>query len=142
MHETRLRQILVADAITSTAAGAVALLADGWTAERLGVDAVGTVRVLGVGLLLFALAVALVAAGRLPRVSLRRGARLFAAANAAWVVASIVALAVVGFSTTGRIIVAGQALGVADFAVLQWFLSRRLAHDPTSAGASGVAALR
>ena len=142
MHETSLRQILIADVITSTTAGAVALLAGGWTAERLGVDAAGTVRVFGVGLLLFALDVALVAAGRLPRVSLRRGARLIAAANAAWVVASFATLAVVGFSTTGRLIVVGQAVGVADFALLQLWFSRRQVPDPVPAGGSGVAALR
>lgn len=138
MNETRLRQVLALDATTSTAAGAVALLAGDWAAERLGIDAAGTVRVVGAGLLLFALDVGLLATGRLPRVSLRAGARLVAAVNAAWVVASIAALAAIGFSTTGRIIVAVQALGVADFALLQWWFSRRLGSDPVPAGGSST----
>src|SRR5688572_25483224 len=72
----RLRAVLGLNATTSAVAGTVALLAPGWTTRMLGAGTTTVARVVGAVLVAFALDVALVASGRLPRPSLRVTARL------------------------------------------------------------------
>lgn len=74
------------------------------------------------GLVLFALDVAL--GLRSPR-HLAAVALLTSAADVAWVVATVVVLATVDLTTTGRIAAIVTGIGVLDFALLQlWFRSR------------------
>jgi hypothetical protein len=121
--ERRLRLVLTANAATSALAGVVALAAGDWAAERLGVDTVGLVRAVGAALLVFAAGVLAVARAR--RDVLHREAALVSAADAAWVVATVVLVVAGAFSTEGAIIAAVMAAGVADFGALQlWFRGR------------------
>ncbi|MGD9753141.1 MAG: hypothetical protein AB7W59_19275 [Acidimicrobiia bacterium] len=121
-----LRCVLAVNAATSAVTGALALSAGRATADALGTGAVTVVRVLGAGLLLFALDVALLASGRLRRPTLAHGALAVAALDAAWVAGSIAVVLGAELSGTGRAVVAVQAIGVADFAALQVVLARRI----------------
>ena len=121
--EHRLRWVLRANATTSALAGVVGLAAAPWCVEQLGTQSVGWTRAIGAALLLFALGVA--DASRADRAALVSRARQISVADASWVVASIVAGFVVDLTTAGRVVDAVQAIGVADFALLQWWLARR-----------------
>lgn len=129
-----LRRVLAANAATSALAGALALVAGRATADLLGTGAVTAVRAVGAGLLLFAVDVALLASGRLRRPTLANGALAVAGFDVAWVVGSIAVLLGAELSGAGRAVVAVQAVGVADFAVLQVVLARRVRRTAGSSG--------
>ena len=115
-----LRTVLAANAATSLAAGVVAVSAAPWLADELGLRNEGWTRLVGVGLVLFAIDVALVA-GRATR-RLRPAALAVSLADLAWVAATVVVLAAVDLTTAGRIVAAVMGIGVLDFALLQlWF---------------------
>jgi hypothetical protein len=121
--ERQLRAVLALNAATSAAAGLVALVAGGWVADLLDVSTVGIVRLVGAALVVFALDVALVA--RATPARLRRGAALVSAADAAWVVATVVLVAAGAFGGAGVAVAAVMGVGVADFGALQlWFRHR------------------
>ena len=119
----RLRTVLGLNAATSLAAGLAGLVAAPYWADTLGVDSTAWIRIVGAGLVIFAVDVALVAA---------RATRWLAPAtlaisigDLAWVVGTAVALATVDFTTTGRIVATVMGVGVLDFALLQlWYRSR------------------
>lgn len=115
--EGRLRGVLALNGMTSLAAGVVALVATSWAADVLGVDRPGWIRLVGAGLVLFAVDVALVARSRAG--VLRRHAATVSAADAAWVAATIVLVALGAFSTRGAVVASIAALALADFATLQ-----------------------
>ncbi len=126
--------VLEANAATSIVAGLVGLAASRWTADRLGLAGTGWVQLVAAGLVVFALGV--VGASRLRGAALARAARLVSAADAAWVVGTVVLVAASlasgrGLSSTGVAIASVMGLGVADFAVAQLWLARRLEADPT-----------
>jgi hypothetical protein len=122
--ERRLRAVLALNAGTSLAAGVVGLAATGWVGDVLGVDRPGWIRLVSAALVLFALDVALLARARTP--VLRRHAATVSAADAAWVVATVVLVALGAFSTRGAVVASVMAIGVADFAVLQLVFRRRV----------------
>lgn len=124
--ERRLRGVLLANAATSLATGLVGASASSWSAARLGVegDAETVVRVVGIGLLVFAAAVAAIALRE--RAHLRGGAVAVTAADVAWVLATVVVLATCGLSGAGVAIAIVTAVGVLDFALIQRHLVRRL----------------
>ncbi len=122
----RLRAVLGLNATTSAVAGAVALLAPGWTTRMLGAGTTTVARIVGVVLIVFALDVGLVVSGRLPRPSLRSAAGLISTVDVAWVLASIGVVATGQLSGRGVAITILQAVGVVDFAVAQLLLARRL----------------
>ena len=115
--EGRLRAVLAVNAATSLVAGVAGLAAARWWSEELGVDSPGWVRIVSIGLVLFAVDVALVARSR--RDVLRRHAATVSVADLTWVAATAVLVAVGAFSTTGAIIAVVMAVGVLDFALLQ-----------------------
>ena len=112
-----LRDVLKADALTSGANGAAYLLAAGPLGDLLGLSP-ALLRGLGVVLLAFGALVWVVAT----RPAVPRGAALaIAGVNAAWVAASIAALAAGGLSPTaaGTVWIVAQAIVVAGIAELQ-----------------------
>jgi len=117
--------VLEVNAATSILAGAVGLAAGRWSANRLGLDDTTWVRLVGAGLILFALTVA--AASRLRGPALVRAARLVSAADAAWVVATVAVVATGVLSTGGVVIVLVMGLGVLDLGLAQLWLAARLA---------------
>lgn len=117
--------VLEVNAATSILAGAVGLTAGHWSASRLGLDDTTWVRLVGAGLILFALAVA--AASRLRGPALARAARLVSAADAAWVVATVAVVATGVLSTGGVVIALVMGLGVLDLGLAQLWLAARLA---------------
>jgi len=121
--------VLEVNAATSLAAGAVGLAASRWSADRLGLDDTIGVRLVGAGLILFALGVA--AASRLRGPALARAARLISAADAAWVAATVAVVVAGPLSTGGVVIALVMGLGVLDLGLAQLWLAARL---PRSAG--------
>lgn len=117
--------VLEVNAATSILAGAVGLAAGRWSADRLGLDDTTWVRLVGAGLILFALAVA--AASRLRGPALARAARLVSAADAAWVAATVAVVASGVLSTGGVVIALVMGLGVLDLGLAQLWLAARLA---------------
>ena len=118
-----LRTVLGVNAATSLAAGVVAVSAAPWLVDELGLGSEGWTRLVGVGLVLFAIDVALVA-GRSTR-RLRVAALAVSLADLAWVAATVVVLAAVDLTTAGRIVAVVMGIGVLDFALLQlWFRHR------------------
>lgn len=122
--------VLEVNAATSLAAGAVGLAASRWSADRLGLDTTTWVRLVGAGLILFALALA--AASRLRGPGLVRAAKLISAADAAWVAATVVVVAAGVLSGGGVAIALVMGLGVLDLGLAQLWLASRLAR--TSGG--------
>lgn len=121
--ERRLRTVLAFNAATSLLTGVTGLAAAGWWSDRLGIGSPGWTRLVSAGLVVFALAVALVARTR-PG-PLRRLAALVSIADLAWVAATIAVIAAGALNGAGVVVALVVGVGVADFALLQlWF--RRL----------------
>ncbi|WP_436794232.1 hypothetical protein [Actinospongicola halichondriae] len=121
----RLRAVLAANASTSFACGVAGLVAAPYWADTLGIDSTAWIRVVSVGLVLFAIDVALVAA-RSAR-TLSTATLVISIGDLAWVAATAIALTTVSFTTTGWILAVVIGVGVLDFALLQLWFRRRLA---------------
>lgn len=119
----RLRGVLTVNAATSTLGGAAALVAGGSVADLLGTGHVDRVRVAGAGLLLFGLVV--LALARRPAATRARLAPAVSVADLAWVVATVVAVAVGWFSTRGDVVMGVVGLAVLDVALAQIWFARR-----------------
>ena len=127
----RLRLVLRLNALSSLASGLVAAIAATWVSETLGIDHVAITRVVGVGLVAFAANVVYISTRGDARVLAE--ARLVSAADAAWVIATIVVLASGILTTAGIVIAAVVGVMVADFGALQlWLRARALARDTDS----------
>ena len=119
----RLRLVLRANAASSIAGGATALIAGPWVSRVLGIDHVTVTRLLGVGLIGFALVVLGIAGSNERR--LLRESLLVSAGDAGWVLGTIAVIATGVLTATGNIVAALVALAVADFGVTQlWFRAR------------------
>ena len=123
MWTHRLRLVLRLNATTSFVGGAIAAIAAAWVSETLGIGHVAITRLVGIGLMVFAADVAWISARDRDR--LLSETRLVSAADAAWVVATIVVLATGILTTTGVIVAAVLGLGVADFGLTQLWLRKR-----------------
>ena len=116
-----LRGVLMINAGTSLLAGLTAVVARKPVVELFGLDggrAELVVLVVGIGLVVFAAEVAFTGL-RSAGDALSRNVALISAADVALVVATVVVLASVELSTTGRVVAAVMGLGVAAFAALQ-----------------------
>lgn len=121
--ETRLRQILEANAAFSAISGLTGTLAVDWTADRLGFTQTGWVRLVSIGLLLFAGAV--LVASRVPTDRLGTEALLVSIADLSWVVATVGMAAIGAFSATGTGIALVIGVVILDFGLTQlWFRSQ------------------
>jgi hypothetical protein len=114
---TMLRRFLVLDAVLTGVNGAVYLVASGPVGRLLGIGD-GLLAGLGAFLLVYAAAVAAVAARREPA---PLAAWAIVDCNAAWVIACIAALVLwLDPTTAGAVWIPAQALVVAGFAAVQW----------------------
>lgn len=113
----RLRTTLRVNAATSAAGGLVAALAPSALDDVLGTGHPGWVRLVGAGLVVFALDVVIVSGLRTAR--LRRFAAGVVVADASWVAATVLAVALGWFSIAGAVVMSIVAAVVATFAVLQ-----------------------
>ena len=127
MNETtvsRSRLVLRANATFSTVSGLIAVLAAGWVSDASGIDHVALTRLGGVGLLLFAAEV--FRQSRLPEQKLPFALLQTSIADASWVIATIVVLALVDFTTGGVVGAIVIAAAVADFGATQLWLRSKL----------------
>lgn len=113
----RLRNTLRLNALTSIVGGLAAAIAPGLLDGALGTRHPAWMRLVGVGLIAFAIVVGAVGAARVSR--LLRGSVAVIVADTGWVFGSAVAVAAGWFPATGMIIVSGVAAMVATWAVLQ-----------------------
>lgn len=134
MAAQRLRNTLRLNAGTSLLGGLTATIAAGPIDRLLGTHSAGWVRTTGVGLTLFAIGVIAIGGARIRR--LARFTPRVSAADATWVAASIVTIAVGWYSATGAFVVGAVALMVAAFAIRQVVLLRRLAAETTGSHAA------
>ena len=136
--EVRLRTVLRLNAaVTGVCAAALTIFARPLD-DLLGTGRPGAVRITGVALLVFALDVLLIARAR--RVLLLRGGWCIAAADIAWVVASVVTVAVGWYGAAGNVLVVGAAAVVAALATTEVVALKkvgRTAADRTSAARTG-----
>ena len=118
-----LRTVLAVNAATSLAAGVVAVSAAPWLVDELGLGSEGWTRLVGAGLVLFSIDVALAAARATRR--LRSATLAVSLTDLVWVAATIVVLATVDLTGAGRVVAVAMGVGVLDFALLQlWFRHR------------------
>lgn len=128
----RLRNTLRLNAVTSLCGGAVAALVPEPLDEVLGTGHPGWVRIVGTGLVVFAVDVAVVAGARHGR--LVHWARVVTAADVAWVLASVATIAAGWYRAGGTALVAAVAAMVGFFASRQlvaWRHARTLASRAT-----------
>jgi uncharacterized membrane protein len=126
MNATLLRRALGANALFSASTGLLLTGAPDWTAALLGDVASWILRLIGVGLLLFAAFLVWVARRPTPPAAY---AMLATGADLGWVAGSAVLLAFPVLSTTGGGLVAGVAGVVLVFALLQGAGLRALTHN-------------
>ena len=119
-----LRRVLGVNATTSLTTGIVGLVAAPWWADTLGVGSVGWLRLVSVGLVVFAIVVAVSVART--GADLSTAALLVSCADLAWVAATVVALATIDFLTTGVVLAVGVGVIVGSFAVVQLACRRQL----------------
>ena len=119
-----LRIVLRSNATTSGLGGIVAAAAPGPIDDILGTGQQGWVRLVGIGLVLFAASV--VATSRLDVGQMRRLVPGISAGDGSWVVGSVVAIALGWFSTGGAVVIGLVALMVGAFGVAQALLVQQL----------------
>jgi hypothetical protein len=110
-----LRTILRIDSAACLALGAAALIFAGRLADAIGVDSSLAVRVVGVVLVVYAIALAELSRST-PRLVAMTG-RVTAATDAAWVAASVALMAADVFSDRGDVAVGALAIAVAAIGV-------------------------
>ena len=128
---TRSRLVLRANAVFSTVGGLIAVVAAGWLSDVSGIDHVALTRLGGIGLLLFAVDV--FRQSRLPEHKLPFALLQTSIADASWVIATVVVLALVdltGWGVAGAIVIAAA---VADFGAVQLWLRSKLVGTADSA---------
>ena len=115
--------VLMTNAATSFAGGALGLAAAPWLSEQLGFDHVALTRIISIGLMLFALNVAWLARSRAERTV--RWSAAVSIGDFTWVAATVALIAAGSLTTAGVVVAMVLALGVLDFGLLQlWFRSR------------------
>ncbi len=119
---TKLRLVLAANATTSGLAGLTALVAGERVDEWLDTTHSGWVRVIGAGLVAFALAV--IALSRSNEQGLRRWVPAVSIADGGWVAASVATIIAGWYSSSGAVIIGIIAAIVGTFAITQIRLLR------------------
>lgn len=120
----RLRNTLRLNAVTSLLGGVAAMALGGPVNTLLGTDSAPWARLVGFGLVVFAVDVVYVSGASIRL--LKRYTPLISAADALWVVASVTTVALGWFSTTGSIVIGIVAGAVGAFSVRQIILVQRL----------------
>lgn len=122
--EALLRIVLRTNATTSGLGGALAAVVPGPVDDLLGTGQQGWVRLIGIGLVLFAAVV--VVTSRLDMEQMRRIVPAISAGDGSWVVGSVLAIALGWFSTEGAVVIGIVALMVGVFGLAQAQLVREL----------------
>ena len=133
----RSRLVLRANAAFSTVGGLIAVVAAGWLSDVSGIDHVAITRLGGIGLLLFAADV--FRQSRLPEHKLPFALLQTSIADASWVIATVVVLALVdftGWGVAGAIVIAAA---VADFGAVQLWLRSKLVGTADRAAVAATA---
>jgi len=125
----RLRIVLRANAATSIIGGLIALVAGSWVSRELGVDHIVLTRLLGAGLVIFALQVLIISRANERR--LLTESLLVSVADAGWVAGSVVVMFSGVLSSTGNVVIGLIALAVADFGATQVWLRSKAQAAPT-----------
>jgi hypothetical protein len=123
--ESLLRIVLRTNATTSGLGGFVAAVAPGPVDEILGTGQEGWVRLVGIGLVAFAALV--IVTSRFDREQLVRAVPGISLGDGAWVIGTIIAIALDWFSTSGAVVMGVVGLMVGVFGVEQALLVRTLA---------------
>lgn len=119
----RLRLVLATNAANSFVGGIIGLAAAPWLSEELGIDHVTLTRIVSIGLIVFAIDVAVLARSRAERTI--QWAASVSLADFAWVAATIVLVGTGTLTTAGVIVALAIGIAVLDFGILQlWFRSR------------------
>lgn len=121
---SRSRLVLRANATFSAVGGLIAVTAAGWLSDVSGIDHVAITRAGGIGLLLFAADV--FRQSRLPADKLPFALLQTSIADASWVVATVVVLALVDLTTWGVVGAIVLAVAVGDFGATQLWLRSKL----------------
>ena len=127
MHDinvSRARLALRANATFSTITGLIGVVAAGWVSDRSGIEPTGLIRVVGVGLLLFAADLvrqSLLAEAKLPFALLQTSI-----ADVGWIVATPVVIAIADLTRTGTIGAIVIAAVVLDLALAQMWVRSKL----------------
>ena len=124
-----LRRALLADGVVSGLSGVMLVALSGPIAALLGVRSPGTVAVVGVALLVYAVALLCNARREMPQ---RGEAAIAVALNIAWVVASLAVIAAGWLSAAGNWAVGLVADVVLIFAILQAVGLRRMGSEAAS----------
>lgn len=122
--ESNLRKVLLVNTELSVVTGLAGLIFGGPVADALGVDQVWLVRLLGAGLLGFAAAVFFVARSSQP--TLQRWSRDISQGDIAWVLGTVVVIALGWLSTTGVIIMAVTSAAVLALGITQLNQRRKM----------------
>jgi hypothetical protein len=120
--ESTLRKVLLANTELSVTTGLAGLIFAGPVAEALGVEQVWLIRMLGAGLLGFAVMVFLIARG--PQPMLQRWSREISQADVGWVLGTIAVILLGWLSTSGAIIMAVIASAVLGLSIAQHLFRR------------------
>lgn len=124
---TRLRNVLRANAVVSGLCGLAAVAAAGWIGDLRGASTIA-VRVVGIGLVLFAIGVGRASGARHRRLAI--SGRLIGVADAGWVVATAGLVAAGTLSRTGVGLAVAVGVVVAAFAALELHGARAVAAAP------------
>ncbi len=124
MWTKRLRTILRLNATTSVVGGLIAAIGASWVSDTLGIDHVAITRLIGAGLVLFAVDVWYISTR--PHPKLMAETLLISAADAIWVAATIVILALGILTTVGTVTAIVLGIGVGDFALTQLWLRAKV----------------
>jgi hypothetical protein len=116
----KLRLVLQTNAAFSAAGGLLAVAAASFVSDKGGIGHVALTRLVGVGLLIFAVDV--FRTSRLSAPKLLQGALLISIADFTWVITSLVVIAFVDLTTAGVIVGLVQTAAVLDFGVTQYWL--------------------
>ena len=131
----KLQLVLRANAAFSAAGGLLAVAAASFVSDKGGIDHVILTRLVGLGLLVFAIDVFMTS--RTTGAKLRQGALLISIADITWVMASLIVIAAVDLTTAGVIVGLVQAAAVLDFGVTQYWLRSKT--EPTEVAATVAA---
>lgn len=137
MHDitvSRARLALRANATFSTVTGVIGIVAAGWVSDRSGIEPAWIVRLVGVGLLLFA--ADLIRQSRLPEAKLPFALLQTSIADVGWIIATPIVIAVVDLTRGGTIGAIAIAAVVLDLALAQlWLRSKLVEPQPMVAAA-------
>ena len=131
---TKLQFVLRANAAFSAVGGLLAFVAASFVSDTAGIDHVILTRLVGLGLLVFAIDVFVTS--RQSGARLRQGALLISIADITWVIASLAVIVTVDLTTIGVVVGLIQATAVLDFGVTQHWLRSRAESPKVAATAA------